>query len=154
MAALVQGYLFGRIVKRVGDRRLVIAGALGMAIAIAAVPWLRTTGALYAWTAILAFSNSVASPAATGLVSRLSAPHEQGTMLGTAQAVGALGRLTGPVLVGQVYDVAGARPAFFTAAAIIGLGWIVSLRVPKILEATRPHPLPSSPPAGQPEIDS
>jgi multidrug resistance protein len=129
IAALVQGYLFGRIVKKVGDRALVIAGALGMAISIGVVPWLSSPATLYAWTVVLAFSNSVASPAATGLVSRLSDAHEQGTMLGAAQAMAALGRLTGPIVMGEVYDTAGARPAFFAAAAIMAAAWLAATRV-------------------------
>jgi MFS family permease len=100
-----------------------------MAVSIAVVPWLHSAGTLYAWTAVLAFANSIAAPAATGLVSRLSGAHEQGAMLGAAQAVSALGRLTGPVAVGQVYDVAGSRPAFFTAAAIMGLALLAATRV-------------------------
>jgi multidrug resistance protein len=141
MATLVQGYLFGKIARHVKDRTLVVAGALGMAIAIAAVPFLRSTLALYGWTAVLAFSNSVVAPAATGLVSKLSEVHEQGTMLGAAQAVAALGRLTGPVVMGQVYDGAGARPAFFTAAAVM-LG--------AMLAATQVTPVPALPTAVEP----
>jgi multidrug resistance protein len=146
IAALVQGYLFGRIVRRVGDRALVIAGALGMAIAIGVVPLLQSSASLYAWTALLAFSNSVAAPAATGLVSRLSGAHEQGTMLGAAQAMAALGRLTGPLVIGRVYDGWGARPAFLSAAAVMGLACLAATRVTR--DTGHPATLPE--PAVQP----
>ena len=131
--------------KRFGDRALVIAGALGMAVSIAAVPFLHSTVALYAWTAVLAFSNSVAAPAATGLVSRLSGAQEQGTMLGAAQAVSALGRLTGPVAIGQVYDGIGARWAFFTAALAMGGAWIAATRVTRLADMPPPDPAPAAP---------
>ncbi|MBI4502140.1 MAG: MFS transporter [Gemmatimonadetes bacterium] len=144
IAALVQGYLFGRIVKRVGDRTLVILGALGMAVSIGAVPFLQTTMALYAWTVVLAFSNSIASPAATGLISRLSGAQEQGTMLGAAQAVSALGRLTGPVVIGQVYDGIGARSAFFAAAAVMGAAWVAATRVAPLPDLAAHQPTPSA----------
>src|ERR1051326_5202331 len=68
-AAIVQGYGFGKLAHRFGDRLLLIVGGFGMAATIALVPALRSSAALYAWTAVLAFSNSIFSPAATGLVS-------------------------------------------------------------------------------------
>jgi len=129
-AAVVQGYLFGKLATRFGDRALLVAGGFGMALGIAAVPGLDTSGALYAWTVVLAFSNSIFGPAATGLVSVFAEPTEQGTVLGAAQALGALGRLLGPVVMGQVYDAS--RPAaFLVAGAVMAIGGLVCLRVPR-----------------------
>lgn len=129
-AAVVQGYLFGKLAGRFGDRRLLIAGAFGMALAIGVIPALHSSTALYGWTVVLAFANSVFSPAATGLVSVFADPTEQGTVLGAAQALSALGRLLGPVVVGKVYDGSPAA-AFIVAGAVMALGAIVCLRVPK-----------------------
>ena len=58
-AASVQGYFFGKIVRRTGERTLVIAGTFGMALAIAIVPFLPSSALLYGWTFVLAVSNSV-----------------------------------------------------------------------------------------------
>src|SRR5438552_4163755 len=88
-AALVQGYAFGKLAHRFGDRLLLIVGGFGMAATIALVPALRSSASLYAWTAALAFSNSIFGPAATGLVSVFADPTEQGTVLGAAQALAA-----------------------------------------------------------------
>src|SRR5881409_2704676 len=120
-AAIVQGYAFGKLARRFGDRVLLILGAFGMAATIALVPGLRSSAALYGWTAVLAFSNSIFGPAATGLVSVFADPTEQGTVLGAAQALSALGRLLGPVVMGQVYDAS--RPAaFLVAGAVMAIG--------------------------------
>jgi predicted MFS family arabinose efflux permease len=129
-AAIVQGYAFGKLAHRVGDRLLLIAGGFGMAATIALVPALRSSAALYAWTAVLAFSNSIFGPAATGLVSVFADPTEQGTVLGAAQALAALGRLLGPLVMGEVYDVSHAA-AFVVAGAVMALGGIACLRVPQ-----------------------
>lgn len=130
-AALVQGYLFGKLAKRVGDRALVIVGTFGMALGIAVVPFLGTQAALYGWTIVLAFSNSVAAPAASGLISVFAAPTEQGTMLGAAQSLSALGRFSGPLAVGQVYDGVAPRAAFLAAGAVMVAAGLATLRVPK-----------------------
>jgi MFS family permease len=129
-AALVQGYLFGKLAARVGDRALLIAGGFGMAVAIAVIPALHSTLALYLWTVVLAFSNSIFGPAASGLVSIFAGPAEQGTVLGAAQALSALGRLLGPFLVGLVYDRSHAA-AFLSAGAVMAVGGLVMLKVPK-----------------------
>src|SRR5881397_3166837 len=130
-AAVVQGYAFGKLARRFGERVLLILGAFGMAATIALVPGLRSSAALYGWTAVLAFSNSIFGPAATGLVSVFADPTEQGTVLGAAQALAALGRLLGPLVMGQIYDVS--RPAAFLAAgAMMALGGVACLRVPTV----------------------
>jgi len=129
-AAVVQGYLFGKLARRVGDRRLLIVGAFGMALGIAVIPALHTSAALYAWTVVLAFSNSIFGPAASGLVSIFADPTEQGTVLGAAQALSALGRLLGPIVVGEVYDGSHAA-AFLVAGAVMALGGMATLKVPK-----------------------
>jgi MFS transporter, DHA1 family, tetracycline resistance protein len=130
-AAVVQGLVFGTLARRVGERALLIIGAFGMALAIAVVPALHSSAALYGWTVVLAFANSVFAPAATGLVSIFADPTEQGTVLGAAQALSALGRLLGPLVMGRVYD-ATPGAAFLVAGAVMGIGGLVCLRVPKV----------------------
>ncbi len=139
-AATVQGYLFGKIVRRAGERALVIAGAFGMALSIGVIPWLASSGALYAWTFVLAFANSVFAPAATGLVSVYADPKEQGAVLGAAQAISALGRMAGPFAIGLVYDAVTGAAAFLVAGAVMVLAGLVSLRLEPVSHA------PATPP--------
>jgi len=127
VAAVVQGYVFGRLARRTSDRTLVIAATVGMVAGIAPVPFLGSSAALYAWTLVLAFANSIGGPALTGLISVYSTPTEQGTMLGVAQAFGALGRSGGPLVMGALYDGLGARPAFLAAAGCMLCSAVVAL---------------------------
>jgi MFS family permease len=125
--AVVQGYLFGLLVRRFGDRALVVAGTLGMALGVAIPPFTGSALRLYASGVLLAFSNSLVSPAATGLISVYAARTEQGAILGAAQAVGALGRFAGPETLGKLYDDHGARAAFLAAGGVMLLAWLSSL---------------------------
>src|SRR5256886_6780136 len=135
-AALVQGYGFGKLAHRFGDRRLLIVGGFGMAATIALGPARHSSDALYAWTAALAFSNSIFGPAATGLVSVFAHPTQQGAGLCAAQALAALGRLVGPLVMGAVYDVS--RPAaFLVAGAVMALGGVACTRGPQVEGAVR-----------------
>jgi MFS family permease len=141
VAAFVQGYLFGRIVKRIGERTPVIVGTFGMALAIGIVPLVGSSFALYAWTFLLAVSNSLFSPAATGLVSVYADPTEQGTILGAAQAIAALGRTAGPPLVGAAYD-AWHGGAFVLAGGVMVLAGLAALRLAPISHTVPGHALP------------
>jgi len=135
IAAVVQGFLFGRIERRTGARILLILGVFGMAISIAAVPYLGSSLWLYAWTVPLAFSNSLFSPAASGLVSIYADPTEQGTILGAAQAFAALGRTAGPLAAGWAYDGLGSQTAFLLAAGVMLLGGLISLGLRSVSHA-------------------
>jgi multidrug resistance protein len=145
-AAAVQGYFFGKLVRRTGERTLVIAGTFGMAVSIAAVPFLPSSALLYAWTFVLAFSNSVFAPAATGLVSVYADPTEQGTILGAAQAIAALGRTAGPPLIGTIYDVVSPITSFLLAGGIMIVAGLAAFGLaPVPHQATVAHP-PAAPP--------
>lgn len=130
-AALVQGYLFAKIVRRTGERTLVIAGTFGMALSIGVIPLLGSSFDLYAWTLVLAFANSLFAPAATGLVSVYADATEQGAVLGAAQAIAALGRTAGPFAIGAVYDVSGVA-AFALSGGVMVLAGVSSLWLERV----------------------
>jgi DHA1 family tetracycline resistance protein-like MFS transporter len=141
-AAAVQGYFFGRIVRRTGERVLVTVGTFGMALAIAVIPFLPSSAWLYAWTFVLAFANSVFAPAATGLVSVYADPREQGTILGAAQAIAGLGRTAGPPVIGTVYDMVSGRTSFLLAAAIMVVAGVGAMALPPPVHAGPSGPAP------------
>lgn len=143
-AAAVQGYFFWRIMKRTGERALVIAGTFGMAVSIGVIPLLHTSWSLYAWTFILALSNSIFAPAATGLVSVYADVTEQGTVLGAAQAIAALGRTVGPPLVGLLYDVSPVT-SFVLAGVVMTLAGLAGLGLAPVVHAPMPPPAPPVP---------
>src|SRR5436309_9311177 len=140
-AASVQGYFFGKLVRRTGERTLVIAGTFGMALAITVVPYLPSSALLYGWTFVLAVSNSVFAPAATGLVSVYADPNDQGTVLGAAHAIGPLGRAAGPPLIGTVYDVS-AITSFLLAGAVMALAGLAAFGLAPVPHHAAPHRVP------------
>ena len=144
-AAVVQGYFFGKVVRKTGERTLVIVGTFGMAASIAIVPFLPSSALLYVWTFVLAVSNSLFSPAATGLVSVYADPNEQGTILGAAQAISALGRTVGPPLIGKVYDVSQVT-SFVLAGFFMVLAGLAAFR----LAPVTPHAAHDQPPPPPP----
>jgi multidrug resistance protein len=143
IAAIVQGFLFGKIERRTGARALLVVGLFGMAVSIAAVPYLHSSLAVYAWTVPLAFANSLFAPAASGLVSIYADPTEQGTILGAAQAFAALGRSAGPLAMGWAYDGLGSRSSFLLAGGVMLLGALISLTLEPVSHAPARAPGPA-----------
>jgi DHA1 family tetracycline resistance protein-like MFS transporter len=142
-AAAVQGYFFGKLVRRSGERLLVTVGTFGMAVSIAVIPLVHSSAVLYGWTFVLAFSNSVFAPAATGLVSVYAERTEQGTILGAAQAIAGLGRTIGPPLIGTIYDVVSPVTSFLVAGLVMIVAGFAALGL---------APVPPVPPAPPPQV--
>jgi MFS transporter, DHA1 family, tetracycline resistance protein len=149
-AAAVQGYFFGKLVRRSGERLLVTIGTFGMAVSIAVIPLVHSSAVLYGWTFVLAFANSVFAPAATGLVSVYAERTEQGTILGAAQAIAGLGRTIGPPLIGTIYDVVSPVTSFLVAGLVMIVAGFAALGLAPV-PAVPPAP-PSSGPLTSPKL--
>ena len=102
IAVIVQGVLIGRLVKRFGEMRLVIVGALAFAGSLFAVPFVGPgaggLAALLIGGGIFSLGNSLSGPALTSLASKSVGPAEQGSVMGVTQSAGSLARAVGPSL--------------------------------------------------------
>jgi MFS family permease len=132
-SALVQGGLVGRLVPALGERRLMIAGGVILAFGLAALGEDLTTNPAHRLTLLLgclllvALGSGLVGPSATGYVSRVAPPAEQGRALGTLQSFGAGARVVGPLMAGVLTNHFGPRTAFLAAAASAGVAAIVPL---------------------------
>ncbi len=102
LAVLVQGGLIGRLVKRFGEVRLVIAGAVLLTTNLLILPFVGPVwGGLAALMLVMAgFSvgNSLATPSLTSLASKSADASEQGGVMGVTQSAASLARVVGPLL--------------------------------------------------------
>lgn len=125
--ALVQGMLVGRIVKRLGEHRLVpaaLAVVAGGLLAIAVVP---DVPLLAAATGILAAGMGLQSPSMMSVISQLADPADQGATLGVSQSLASLGRVIGPLWGGWIYDAFGHTMPFFTASGLMVVALVLSV---------------------------
>ena len=102
LAVIVQGGLIGRLVKRFGELRLVIVGALLFAGSLFAVPFVGPEAggllALLIGGGLFSIGNSLSAPSLTSLASKSVGHGEQGSVLGVTQSVASLARAVGPAL--------------------------------------------------------
>lgn len=119
--ALVNGVLVGRVVRRLGERRVIPLAIALIGIGLLLVPASHTVPALFAVCGTLAVGMGFNNPSMTSAISRLSDPGEQGGMLGLAQSLAALGRIAGPAWGGFLFDRAGITMPYFSATLIMAL---------------------------------
>lgn len=123
---VLQGMIVGPVVKRFGDRNVMIAGLFGGAIGLACMG-LAPTG----WLFIAAmFPNSLwglAMPTIQSLMTRRVSESEQGQLQGANNSVASIAGIASPLFFGVIYSMSvGEHPvlphpgaAFFIAALVL-----------------------------------
>ena len=129
MAAMVQGGGIGRLVKSFGERRLIGASLLVVAVSLVLMPLANSLTTMLAALAVFAIGSGINRAPTMGLISQLSPADEQGTTLGIAQSAGTLARVLGPTVATTLYDLW--LPAPYLACASIALlaGLLAVLRL-------------------------
>ena len=125
--AVVQGVLVGRVVKRVGERRLIPLAITSIAVSIGMLPFVWNVPGLLVALALLAVGMGFNSPSITSMVSRLSDADDQGGILGLASSLASLGRVAGPAWGGYLYDQFGMTTPYLTASALLFIALVVAL---------------------------
>jgi DHA1 family tetracycline resistance protein-like MFS transporter len=96
LLVLVQGGLIGRLSRRFGEKRLLVAGLVLQALALAALPFAGTVPGLLVATAPLAVGAGLTQPTLSALLSRFARAEDQGGTLGIGESAAAFGRIIGP----------------------------------------------------------
>ncbi len=103
--AVVQGGLIRPLVKRFGEVRLLRAGYLLMAPALALMPWMHPWIPALFIVAVLAAGSGFATPTLSSLISKLAPAAIAGGVFGITHSLGALARIVGPVLGSSLFEI-------------------------------------------------
>jgi multidrug resistance protein len=124
--SLIQGVLVGRVVKRVGERRLIPAAIFLISLSIGLIPFVWNVPTLLVALAILAVGMGFNNPSLSSMVSKLSHEDDQGGILGLASSIASLGRVVGPAWGGYLYDAYGMTTPYLAAAGLMFTAFLVS----------------------------
>ncbi|MGO9449685.1 MAG: MFS transporter [Candidatus Binataceae bacterium] len=119
--AIAQGWLLGKIVRRVGEPMLVRAGLVALAIGLFPMGIVKNLDALLILLALVSIGYGLASPSVASLISRRTAQHKQGEVLGVNQSALSLARIFGPIAGGAIYGMMGPA-APYVGGAIVAVG--------------------------------
>jgi MFS transporter, DHA1 family, tetracycline resistance protein len=141
---VVQAFLLGRLSRRFGEARLVLAGTAFIALGLFALPFALTLPRLMAVNTLLPLGMGLLNPSMTSLISKEAGADERGGVLGVAQSAGSLARIVGPGLAGPLFTAFGRDAPYYAAAAVMMLAVAMALRLP------RPKPVRRAATQGEP----
>jgi DHA1 family tetracycline resistance protein-like MFS transporter len=135
IGALIQGGAIGRLVKVLGEPKLIALSLLLTGVALALLPFIKGEGALI-WSALLhasegpwiemllalallSIGSALTRAPVFGLLSNLAPASEQGATIGVAQSAGALARIVGPLFATSLYFHAPMLPYVISGAIAV-----------------------------------
>ncbi len=116
VAVVVQGWLVGRLARRLPERALVAAGALALCVGFLWVPFAGPAVGLMLALGLVVGGQGLASPSLSSLISKAAGTSVQGETLGVSQSLSAGARVLGPAGGGFVLDRFDAPATFLVAA--------------------------------------
>jgi MFS transporter, DHA1 family, tetracycline resistance protein len=125
--SVVQGVLVGRVVKSVGERRLIPTAILAVSVGLGLIPFVWNVPTLLSALGVLALGMGFNNPALSSMVSRLTDANDQGGILGLASSLSSLGRVLGPAWGGYLYDTYGMRTPYISAAVLMLIAFVMSV---------------------------
>jgi MFS family permease len=148
LAAVLQGGLIGRLVKRFGEARLVAYSLIMFAIGLVILPMIEPglpvflPRNLLVWAVwmiaglgFVAAGSGINRPPTFGLISMNTSADEQGATLGVAQSAGSLARIIAPITANLLYQHEPALPYYVCAAISLLAGliaWAALCRKPAL----------------------
>ena len=124
---LMQGGLVGQLVKRWGERSLLIAGLVMLAAGLALLSWSTNLALLLVALGIVSISDGAVAPMVSALLSFASPPTKQGETLGLAQGAAGLGRVIGPLAAGSIFAIGGPGAPFILGSVLVVLAALIAL---------------------------
>jgi DHA1 family tetracycline resistance protein-like MFS transporter len=130
IGAVVQGGAIGRLVKSLGEPRLIALSLVLTGLSMAWLPFIKGPGAtswqmLLVALGLLSVGSSLTRPPLFGLLSNLTSAHEQGATIGVAQGAGSLARILGPIFATTLLDYLPSLPYVFCAVILLATTFFV-----------------------------
>ena len=145
IGAVVQGGAIGRLVKKLGEPKLIALSLILTAISFAVLPFITGTADLSwgvlvrpegrSWVlmlgalALVSVGTSLTRPPIFGMLSNLTTADEQGANLGVAQGAGSLARILGPPFATTLLPYLPSLPYLICAAVLLGTTVLVVQRL-------------------------
>jgi MFS transporter, DHA1 family, tetracycline resistance protein len=145
IGAVIQGGLIGRLVKLMGEPKLIAVSLFLTGVALIFLPLVKGDGALK-WSAVvhladgpwikmllalalLSVGSSLTRAPVFGLLSNLTPANEQGATIGVAQSMGALARILGPLFAATLYMKTPELPYMICGGISILAGLLAAARL-------------------------
>lgn len=126
LIVLMQGGMVRPLVKRYGERNLMLFGLVFLGLGLLMFIWSSNLAVLLVAVGILSIGDGAVTPTSTAILSLIAPADEQGEILGFSQGIGGLGRTIGPLIAGALYTFGPGIP-FLAGGGFALLAIVVTL---------------------------
>lgn len=126
LIVLMQGGMVRPLVKRYGERNLMLFGLVFLGLGLLMFIWSSNLAVLLVAVGILSIGDGAVTPTSTAVLSLIVPADEQGEILGFSQGIGGLGRTIGPLIAGALYAFGPSIP-FLAGGGFALLAIVVTL---------------------------
>lgn len=137
---VMRGLFLGLLVRRAGEKAVTRLGAAALCVSLAMLAVMPNPWWLLLIVPLFAFGAGALFPTLATLVSFATDEHSQGAVLGGSQVVGGLGRVTGPLWLGLLFQYVHVRSPFAVGALLLAASWLIAGRIPDRIGGPRRAP--------------
>jgi MFS transporter, DHA1 family, tetracycline resistance protein len=135
-AAVGQGYLVWKLVKKHGEHAVMVIGLAGTAVGLALMAAATSLPLMLLALAVLGTTSGLAFATTTALISHAAADHEQGSVLGVTASTGGVARIVGPIVAGALFQHLDVSAPLVVGALLTAACVVVAMRaVPRAATA-------------------
>ena len=107
LVAGMQGTMVGPMTKALGPPRVLLLGATALSTGLLLIPWVSGVATFAGDVLLLCMGTSFCHPVLTAMISQRADGDHQGTVMGSASSIAALGRISSPPLAGLLFSQLG-----------------------------------------------
>lgn len=133
----VQGGLIGRLSKRFGEKKLIVAGSVLVAAGLFLTPATTEVPVLYAALSLLAIGSGINTPSNQSMLSKLSDKGQVGGIMGVGQSLATLGRIIGPIAGGYAFGHLGLGAPYVIGGVAMLVVAILGFTLPDLKPTTK-----------------
>lgn len=119
LAVVFQLQLLPRVIKKFHEKKILLISLFFMFLGLILIPLSKNPSFLFIALFFMPLGNGLANPTIQALASENVPQEEYGETLGVLQSAGAMGRIAGPILGGEIFEMFGKNIPFFFGATII-----------------------------------
>jgi multidrug resistance protein len=127
VVVIIQGGLLGRLVKRWGEQKVLLAGLVMLATGLFILAFSTQISWLLMGLGILSIGDGAVTPTISTLLSFASTAQTQGETLGFSQGMGGLGRSIAPVIATSAFALGGPTTPFIGGGILVVLATALAL---------------------------
>ncbi len=144
LVVIMQGGVVGQLARRMGERRLLLAGLVLLAAGLALLPWSTNLASFVVVVGIISVGDGAVTPMLSTLLSFVSEPETRGETLGLAQGVAGLARIIGPLAAGIAFALGSPAAPFVLGSALVGVAALIAFPArPGMLERDPAQSVPA-----------